>query len=266
MEDIFSYKNIFVFFVSLIFLPLFLLFAEEQTKAETINVFNRLSEDHHWKMVGKVQELYAKDLLDLNTAVSDYMFEYNIQKSQRCGFIDSEDSTLIKFTLFLLENQVLAFGLYSTGKSPSLKYYDIGFQSFLKGSVLFTWYGNYVLQIESPDTTSKFPAVIEDFAKDCVKFLPKQKQATPILYSLPNKNRVKYSEKFYKKHWLDQEYFQNIYYADYYIQEGFSRIFIIDNLTTAAADSNFWRYFNFIKNQGFILQDSLEIETDYFVI
>jgi hypothetical protein len=266
MKDIFSYRNIFIFFVSLIFLPLFLLFAEEQTKAETINVFNRLSEDHHWKMVGEVQELYAKDLLDLNTAVSDYMFEYNIQKSQRCGFIDSEDSTLIKFTLFLLDNQVLAFGLYSTGKSPSLKYYDIGFQSFLKGSVLFTWYGNYMLQIESPDTTSRFPAVIEDFAKDCVKFLPKQKQATPILYSLPNKNRVKYSEKFYKKHWLDQAYFQNIYYADYYIQEGFSRIFIIDNLTTAAADSNFWRYFNFIKNHGSILQDSLEIETDYFVI
>jgi hypothetical protein len=266
MKDFVPQSYILIIFIHIIFLPIFPLFAEEQTQIKAINVFNRLSEDHDWKMVGEVQELYAKDLLDFNTAVSDYLFEYNIQKTLRCGFINSKDSILIKFTLFQLDNQILAFGLYSTDKSPSLKFYDIGFQSFLKGSILFTWYGNYVIQIESTDTTGKFPAVIEDFARDCIKFLPKQKQATPILHSLPNKNRVKYSEKFYKKHWLDQDYFQNIYYADYYIQEGFSRIFIVDNLTTAAADYNFWRYFNFIKNRGSILRDSLEIETDYFVI
>jgi hypothetical protein len=249
-----------------ILLSLSNLLGEDKVKPDAVNVFDRLSEDSHWEMVGEVQELSPKDLLDLNIVGSDFLFEYTAHKVLRCGFITPEDSLLIKFTLFQLENQIMAFGLYSVDKSPSLKFYDIGFESYLKGSGLISWYGNYVLQTESADTSTKFPSVIEEFAKDCIKYLPKQKQSTPILYSLPNKNKVKYSDKFYKKRWLDQDYFQNIYYADYYIKEGFSRIFIMDNLTTSAADSNFWNYYNFIKNYGSILPDSLKIETDYFVI
>jgi hypothetical protein len=99
-----------------------------------------------------------------------------------------------------------------------------------------------------------------------IKFLPKQKQSTPILRCLPKKNKVEHSEKYYAGHWLGQDFFKKVYYADYYTPEGYSRIFIIDNPNTATADTNFWNYYNILKKNSEVLNDSLEIETDYFVI
>ena len=52
---------------------------------------------------------------------------------------------------------------------------------------------------------------------------------------------------------------------DYYIPQGYSRLFILHNSTTAAADSNFWKYYAFLKERNRILSEKLQMDTDYFV-
>jgi hypothetical protein len=156
--------------------------------------------------------------------------------------------------------------LYSVEKSPQLDYHDIGFEAYKYGNKYVSWYGIYVISAESQDTLAEAEDRLRELMKEVIKILPEQKKNTPILDCLPGRNRVEHSEKYYATHWLGQDYFKNIYYADYYIPEGYSRIFIINNRNTAVADSNFWNYYAIIRQNAGVLNDSLKIDTDYFVI
>jgi hypothetical protein len=196
-------------------------------------------------------------------AYFDRIDSENIYESS-CRF--NKDSSLYRITLISLPTQIQAFGLYSIEKSPSLEYFDIGFETYLYGNKLVTWYGFFVLFSEKSDTIPESISRQKDLMEEIVKSFPKQKQRTPILECLPEKNKVKHSEKYYSGHWLGQDFFKQVYYADYYTAEGYSRIFIIDNLNTASADTNFWNYYKIFEQNSAVLNDSLKIETDYFII
>lgn len=241
-------------------------FGEETEKKDILLVFEKLDKSNEWSAVGEVETLADSDLVKSDYLISDYLQEYSVKAGYQCEFERQKDSVLIKITIYKLDNQRLAFGFYSKEKSPSLRFYDIGFESYSKGLRLISWYGTYIIHVVTLDTTNHLSKYVEDVGKNCVRFLPKQKKVLPVLDALPKKDGVEYSEKFYRQRWLDQKYFKNIYYADYYTPEGYSRIFIIDNITTATADSNFWKFYDFCKNHGEILNDSLKVATDYFVV
>ncbi len=239
------------------------------TREETVNIakiFSQISEKTDWKLVGETQMISGRELLEIGQDFGEFAPEYHIDRAYQARFIHQKDSCMVSTTIFQAPSQIMAFGFYSVQKSPSLEFFDFGFESYLAGGKLFSWYGNYVVLSEMADTLKENMKYLKDIVKQVVRRLPKQKRRTPILDALPEKNRVEHSEKFYVHRWLDQNYFENIYYADYYANDEYSRIFIIDNGTTAAADSNFWRYYSFMKKNSRLVNDTLEVATDYFVV
>ncbi len=219
-----------------------------------------------WLANGEPRLLSGKDLLGFEEDAMEYMLEYQIDWGFRARYLAGKDSVIVVLSVLWAPNQIMAFGFYAVDKSPSLKFYKLGFEAYQSGNFILCWYGQYIIKAESSDSLKISEKYLKQAVRTAQKLLPKQKRRTPILDALPEKNRVKHSEKFYLRRWLDQPYFRNIYYADYYTPQGYSRIFIIDNGTTAAADSNFWKYYAFLEKRQRILEEELRIDTDYFVV
>ena len=237
---------------------------EEQINYQKI--YQKFIEKNHLLTLGDPLHLNGRELLDTRREMIEYLIDFRVKEGFQFHFLTGKDSAQMTLTLYHTPSQITAFGLYSAEKTPSLKFYDIGFKSYLNGQELFSWYDKYVIITTLIDTLESPEKHLKKAAEEFIKLLPKKKRKTPILDALPGKDRVEHSEKFYAHRWLDQDYFENIYYADYHTSDGYSRIFIIDNRTTASADSNFWRYHSFIKSKHRILKEDLKIATDYFVV
>jgi len=244
----------------------FLLFALENDEWNYTCLFEKFQEKKKWQIVGSPLVLRGKDLINTNFEFVEYLMEFDVKDGFQWQVISKKDSVPVTITILQLPSQIMAFGLYSVEKSPSLKFFNIGFESYLLGNKIISWYGKFLLITEMSDTVQAREKLLREISEEVIKVLPEQKRATPILDALPEKNKVKHSEKFYLRRWLDQEYFENIYYADYYTPEGYSRMFIIDNKFTAVADSNFWHYYGFMKNRSSLIPEQLEIDTDYYIV
>ena len=240
--------------------------AQESPISQVRDAFLKMGQKEEWSVSSEPEVAERSELLEFDEDISDYPMEYDVDFVFRGSFSTAKDSQLLKLRLFTLPSQVEAFGFYSRDKTPSLNFVEIGYQSYFLRQRLVSWYSSYVIYTETTDTLPNREKYLKDFAEEFIRLLPKKKKNTPILDCLPEKQRVKFSEKFYTQRWLDQEFFRNIYYADYYTSAGYSRIFIIDNLNTETADSNFWKYRNYMKLYSAVINDTLKIQTDYFVV
>ncbi len=228
--------------------------------------FNSFSGKKEWMLHDGPEIYQGTDLEEIEKDLSDMIIDYGTSCGLRGSYFYKKNDMILQVILFVFPSQIQAFGLYSVEKSPSLEFHDLGFQAYTAGHKITTWYGKFVLFAESPDTTGERDKLLREFSEEFINQLPKQKQSTPLLDCLPEKNRVNHSRKFYMRHWLAQNFFHNIYYADYYTAEGYCRMFIIDNKKTATADSNFWNYFGFMRENAEVFQDTLKIATDYVVV
>lgn len=232
---------------------------------DSTELLNRLAEKNDWEIIPGDSSGFLPGTLP-STDFTDYVKEHRIDDEINWEMHHREKNFSIYFRLYSAPGQAKAFGLYSVEKSPSLRFYRVGFESFRSGDQFICWYGKFVLLVQLVNSIPGAEKHFKKLAGNIIHLLPRQKPKLPILEALPDKDRVKHSEKFYQGHWLDQPYFRNIYYADYATPDGYCRIFIIDNRTTSSADSNFWRYFTFIKTKAEILDEPFEINTDYFAV
>jgi hypothetical protein len=261
----FNFIRILFIFCFLCITPL-RLFGQGDDEIDFEKIEEDLRKEEKWIPLGDPKLFKGKSIFDWNQDIVDKIVIFQVEKEFYWKMLTRGDSLTFSFAILLLPSQTSAFGFYSVEKSPSQKFFNIGFQSYLIGQRLVVWYGRIVLVIEYSDSDQVNDKPIRKFAENFVDILPAQRRQTPILDSLPEKNRVRHSEKYTKLRWLGQNYFKNIYYADYYTQEGFFRIFIIDNKTTATADSNFWNYYSFMKNNGGIMYEEIPVSTDYYVV
>ena len=240
--------------------------AQESQLSVVRDVFSEMGNKKDWVAFSKLEVFDGFDLFEVDKNISDYIGEYEVEQVYQGVFYSPKNNIFIIERLFVLPSQIKAFGFYSVDKTPSLNFLDLGYESYLYPQKLVSWYSQFVLFTETPDTIPEREKYLKDFAQEFIRLLPQKKKNTPILDCLPQKQRVRFSEKFSMRRWMDQEFFRNIYYADYYTAEGYSRIFIIDNLNTETADSNFWKYRNSMKTHSAIINDTLQIQTDYFVV
>lgn len=239
--------------------------AQEFHSSTIDDAFQQIGQKKEWIPAG-LEVFEGPEAFEVEQNNSDYLVEYEVQKIFRGSFYTAKDSLWLVAKLFVFPTQIKAFGFYSIDKTPSLNFLQIGYESFTYQKNLVSWYNNYVLHLEVTDTLKKSEKALKDFAQEFINFLPRKKKYTPILDCFPSKHRVRHSEKFYGQRWLDQDYFKNIYYADYYTPDGYSRIFIIDNLHTENADSNFWKFKRYMSSYSAVINDTLQVQTDYFVV
>ncbi len=231
-----------------------------------LQAFDKLAQKKEWILMGVPEIHQGEDPVDIESEMTEFMEEYRVLRIIQADYQSTRDSGITHVSLFTFTSQVHAFGLYSVEKSPSLDFVDTGFESYYSHGQLITWYGTFVLLISGADSLSQRPKSLREMSANLIRGLPKQRRFLPVLDCLPRKNYVQFSEKFFKRRWLDQDYFRNIYYADYYTPEGYSRIFIIDNRKTSVSDSNFWKYYEFMRIHAEVLSDTLKIDTDYMVV
>jgi hypothetical protein len=259
-------QHLIYFIFCILFISLAISYAQEGNSQPLVEIFQDTDQKKDWLVLTE-PEFYSNQNIDqLSTGSFDYLRAYEVHKALRTTYLYSKDSLKINMKIYLFPSHIHAFGFYSVDKSPSLDFYDIGFETYAFGQRLVCWYGNFVIFAEKQDTLSGRWNRLRDFTEEITKIIPKQKKRTPVLDCLPEKNRVENSEKFYLGPWLGQDYFKKIYYADYKTDQGYSRIFIIDNIYTAAADSNFWNYYFFFQENVEVILDTLKIDTDYYVI
>lgn len=238
-------------------------YSQEREKNNLTEVFYNIDQKDDWKIV---DTLITSDFIVNNHEELLYAIDFDLQNKTHTVFIQDKDSILVNLALYEFPEQVSAFGFYSRDKSPSQKFFEIGFESYYMEDKFVTWYGEFVLFTRLLDSLKNRDKILREFNAKVIKFLPKSRKNVPILDVLPEKNMVQHSTKYYPKRWFGQDYFDRIYYADYHTGDGYSRIFIIDNITTSRADSNFWKLYSFSEQNKGIINDTLKVDTDYYVL
>ncbi|GAB4333887.1 MAG: hypothetical protein Kow0037_12270 [Calditrichia bacterium] len=227
-------------------------------------IIQRLQEEKDWVIVNQNLQITPSQLTKI-FGENDDLTEFVLKRLDLISVVHLPDSVQIDIQVAEAETPSQAFGLYGQNKSPSLRFFDIGFESYWSNNLFVTWYGRYCIRLRAKSRWNIGKEKLIALAKILLKEIPEQKEGIPYLEALPKKHRVPYSEKYDRQHWLNQPYFRNIYYADYHTEEGYLRIFIINNGTTSAADSCFWKYFAFVKSMSDTINEKLEIGTDHFI-
>jgi hypothetical protein len=226
-------------------------------------IFNKIDQKNDWKIV---DTLIITEFVGNRGEELLYAIDFDLQNEIHTLFIQNKDSAFVNLSLYEFPEQVSAFGFYSRDKSPSQKFFELGFESYYNNDKFVTWYGEFVLFTRMLDSLENRDKILRQFNAEVIKFLPKSKKNVPILDVLPGKNMVQHSTKYYPNRWFGQDYFDRIYYADYHTSDGYSRIFIIDNISTSKADSNFWKFYTFTEQNEGIIIDTLKVDTDYYVL
>lgn len=238
-------------------------YSQGREKHNFTEVFNKLDQKNDWKIL---DTLIIPDFIVNSHEELLYAIDFDLQNETHTLFIQDKDSALVNLSLYEFPEQVPAFGFYSRDKSPSQKFFEIGFESYYTEDKFVTWYGEFVLFTRLLDSLENRDKILREFNAKVIKFLPKSRNNVPMLGVLPDKNMVKHSTKYYPNRWFGQDYFDRIYYADYHTLDGYSRIFIIDNISTSRADSNFWKFYSFSEQNKGIINDTLKVDTDYYVL
>ena len=227
----------------------------------------KLSENKNWELYNvKVRQDSACENIQIPWTESFYLNDFCINKLFTAEFENKGNNAVIEIKIYEAAGPNSAFGIYSLERTPSLTFKDLGFESYFLRNSLISWYGKYLVTATLLDIWQDRVKMLSEINEFIIRNLPKQENDMPLLEALPNRDKVRYSEKLLPYRWLDQTYLKNIYYADYQTREGYCRIFVINNRSTSKCDSNYWRYYDFARKNGIVSDREMKIRTDYFVI
>lgn len=155
------------------------------------------------------------------------------------GFVDlhiaeyKKGKNVIKLEIYRHNENTLAFGIYSTERSPSFRFMNIGAQGYIAdGSVNF-FKGNYYVKIR---TFSKNESTLQSTQKLALKvanMLKGESQMPGVLSRFPDSGKKVNEETFINESVLGHKFLNKAYKADYELGPDKLSVFIMERNTSA---------------------------------
>ena len=101
--------------------------AKKERKLDIDKFIEEFSRKDRWILMGEPQLLTGSNLLEAGQGFVEYLAEFQIKQGFSFSVVTQKDSIPLNIIFYEAPSQVFAFGLYSVEKSPSLKFFDIGF-------------------------------------------------------------------------------------------------------------------------------------------
>jgi hypothetical protein len=150
------------------------------------------------------------------------------------GFIDlhvaeyKKGKNVIKLEIYRHKNNTLAFGIYSTERSPSFRYLNLGSQGYDAGGAINFFKGDYYVKIRTFSKNEKTLQAAESLAHNISGMLPGESKLPPALLQFPEPGKKQNEETFINESVLGHKFLNMAFKAVYEVGSDNFAIFIFE--------------------------------------
>jgi hypothetical protein len=134
----------------------------------------------------------------------------------------------IKLEIYRHKDATLAFGIYSSERSASFRFLNIGAQGYKADGALNFLKGKYYVKVRTNSASEKVLLSLETLALRVADMLPGEAVLPKVLSDFPEEGRVRNEETYIREGVLGYEFLQGAYKAVYQAGETTFSIFIFD--------------------------------------
>ncbi|MGE5406112.1 MAG: DUF6599 family protein [Methanosarcina sp.] len=204
-----------------ILVGLFLVFASSLFAQELT-----LPELSGYKKVTNYPVFTPENLWDFINGAADTYLAY--------GFVDlhvaeyKKGKNVIKLEVYRQKNNIMAFGIYSTERSPSFRYINLGAQGYIADGSINFFKGSYYVKIRTYSKNEKTLQASESLANQVSNMLPGESTLPAILSQFPNEGKKINEETYINESVLGHNFLNNAFKANYEAGNSAFSIFIFE--------------------------------------
>jgi hypothetical protein len=152
-----------------------------------------------------------------------------------CGFIDlhvmeyRKGKNVIKAEIYRHTDNTMAFGIYSTERSPSFRFLNLGAQGYNADGAINFFKGNYYVKIRTFTKNEKTLQATESLALKISNMLAGEPKMPAVLSQFPETGRKVNEETYINESVLGHKFLNKAFKADYEVGPDKFSIFIFQN-------------------------------------
>jgi hypothetical protein len=135
---------------------------------------------------------------------------------------------VIKLEIYRYKDNTQAFGIYSSERSPSFNFINIGAQGYKTDGSLNFFKANYYVKIRTYSKSEKVLHSLETLALRVTDMIPGESAMPKALTEFPGAGKKKNEETYIRESVLGHEFLQDAFKAQYEVGDITISIFIID--------------------------------------
>jgi hypothetical protein len=171
-----------------------------------------------WDYIDGAADMYlAYDFVDLHVA------EYKKGKN------------VIKLEIYRQGNNTMAFGIYSTERSPSFRFLNLGSQGYAADGAINFYKGNYYVKIRTYSKNESTLNSAESLAVRVAEMLSGNNEIPAVLSLFPDQGKKKNEETYINESVLGHKFLTKAFKADYESGPDTFSVFIMECSTNEEA-------------------------------
>lgn len=182
------------------------------------------------------------------------------------GFVDlhvaeyKKGKNTIKLEIYKHSDNTMAFGIYSTERSPSFRFMNIGAQGYIVDGAINFFKGNYYVKIRTFSKNEKTLQATEKLALKVANMLKGESQMPAMLSKFPEIGKKNNEETFINESVLGYKFLNKAFKAVYESGPDTYSIFIMEESSTAEVKKAINSY---LATTG---TDSIESESGRYMV
>jgi len=193
----------------------------------------------------------------INGAAETYL-SYGFQDLHVAEY--KKGKNVIKLEVYRHSDHIMAFGIYSTERSPSFKFMNIGSQGYRTGGAINFFKGNYYVKIRTFSNNEKTLQEAESLALSVAGILEGSSDMPSVLSLFPSEGKKKNEEMYINKSVLGHIFLNNAFRANYESGPDIFSVFIF----VCKSPEEAWESANaFLMSAG---MDALESSSGKYVL
>jgi hypothetical protein len=180
-----------------------------------------------YKMITNYPLFSAENLWDFINGAADTYLAY--------GFVDlhvaeyKKGKNVIKLEIYRHSNNTLAFGIYSTERSPSFRFMNLGAQGYIADGAINFFKGNYYVKIRTFSKNERTLQSAESLALKMANMLEGGSEMPAVLSKFPEIGKKQNEETYINESVLGHKFLNKAYKSIYQSGNDIFSVFIIEN-------------------------------------
>jgi hypothetical protein len=142
---------------------------------------------------------------------------------------------VIKLEIYRHSNNTMAFGIYSSERSPSFRFINLGVQGYIADGAINFFKGNYYIKLRTYSKNEKVLKSEESLALQVSNMLQGDSKLPAVLTQFPDNGKKQNEETFVNESVLGHKFLNKAYKAVYEIGADNFSIYIFENNSTEDA-------------------------------
>jgi hypothetical protein len=198
--------------------------------------------------------VYTPDnLWDFIDGAADTYLSYGFSNLHVAEY--KKGKNLIKLEIYTHKDEVQTFGIYSTERSPSFTFINVGAQGYKTDGTLNFLKGKYYVKIRTYSKSQKVLQMVETLANKVSNMLTGSSDLPAVLKEFPDMGKKPNEETYIKQSVLGHEFLSGAFKAKYTSGNSDFIIFIFKKNST---EESFKTVASYLKSAGIEMEEQTE--------